>query len=391
MELSNLIHLMRRAEAGGELTIAFFGGSITQGSLATAPDKCYAANVFRWFQKSFPQTEFHYVNGGIGGTSSLFGCARIREDLLMYHPDFVVVDFSVNDVDDDGRVQEYFQESYEAVIRRILLQDPDTAVVILNNVFYDTGISADSLHNAIGDHYGVPHVNIRESAFYQDIRAGRLRREEISPDGLHPNDRGHRLVADEIIRLLERTHCLSAGQGVGLAEKPKRQNGDSIAELVRTSDGRNNGSAAGTFLPAPFTRNRYESSVRHTILNTDPELQGFLTDSSEKKGHLDFWKNGWIGRRAGDAIVFHLTCSCLSAQYRKTAVHGSPTARLVLDGDEEHAVILDGNFRETWGDCLYLQRVLDEQNPEEHEIRIEIIRDGTEAEKPFYLLSLITA
>ena len=99
---NRLIRCMKAARDGKELTIGFFGGSITQGSLSTKPELCYAYRVFQWWENTFPQAKFHYVNGGIGGTSSHFGAARVEKDLLMYQPDFVVVDFSVNDDEKDA-------------------------------------------------------------------------------------------------------------------------------------------------------------------------------------------------------------------------------------------------------------------------------------------------
>ena len=109
-DLTRLKSCMRRAEAGGELTLGFFGGSITQDSLATKHENCYAYRVFRWWEETFPKAEFHYVNGGIGGTTSHYGVAREVTDMLMYQPDFVVVDFSVND-----DPNEFFQETYESL------------------------------------------------------------------------------------------------------------------------------------------------------------------------------------------------------------------------------------------------------------------------------------
>lgn len=76
METANffrLKQLFRRAAAGEELTLGFFGGSITQGSLAIEPGNTYALRVYQWFVDTFPQAKFHYVNGGIGGTDSLYG------------------------------------------------------------------------------------------------------------------------------------------------------------------------------------------------------------------------------------------------------------------------------------------------------------------------------
>ena len=73
---SRIKKLMQRAAAGEEIHIGFLGGSITQGSLATAPENCYAALVYRWWEETFPQSHFSYINAGIGGTTSLFGAAR---------------------------------------------------------------------------------------------------------------------------------------------------------------------------------------------------------------------------------------------------------------------------------------------------------------------------
>ena len=44
---------MARAARGEELTIGFLGGSITQGSLASAEDKTYAYRVYRWWCDAF--------------------------------------------------------------------------------------------------------------------------------------------------------------------------------------------------------------------------------------------------------------------------------------------------------------------------------------------------
>lgn len=112
INLSRLKNCMARAQRGEELTIGFLGGSITQGSLATEHENTYAYRVFNWWKETFPNGEFHYVNGGIGGTTSHYGVSRAVTDVLMYQPDFVIVDFSVNDEPD-----EFFQETYEGVIR----------------------------------------------------------------------------------------------------------------------------------------------------------------------------------------------------------------------------------------------------------------------------------
>lgn len=120
IDYTRLKRCMQRARNGEELTIGFFGGSITQGCLASVHEKTYSYRVFEWWEKTFPKARFHYVNGGIGGTSSHFGVSRIVSDLLMYQPDIVVIDFSVNDGD-----EEIFQETFEGVIRKSLTWNSD--------------------------------------------------------------------------------------------------------------------------------------------------------------------------------------------------------------------------------------------------------------------------
>lgn len=72
------------------------------------------------------------------------------------------------------------------LLRRVLSWPSAPAVVLLCNIYYDTGLTAEDAHVEIGEHYGVPHVSIRDS-IYKDLHAGRYaRRELLSPDGLHP-------------------------------------------------------------------------------------------------------------------------------------------------------------------------------------------------------------
>lgn len=366
--MTRLKNLMKRAANGESLVIGFLGGSITQGSLSSTPKTCYAYLVYEWWKKSFPNAAFSFVNGGIGGTTSHYGGARAWKDVLRYRPDIVTVDFSVND-----DANEFFEETYEGTLRRLLAAPSSPAVVVLNNVFYDTGKNAQDYHNRIADHYGIPHVSIKDTV-YPDVESGKIVRADITPDNLHPNDKGHRLVADEICKLLDSIKAEVEEETIA---------GENI-------EGKSTKTEASVLLPAPLTENAYEYSRLIQIQDNEAILDGFLVDPIEKKGMLDIFKNGWTAAHTNDKISFEIECSCLAVQYRKSVQQPVPKAKAVIDGDEAHAVILDGNFTEDWGDCLYLEPLLHHAEKKVHRIEITIT-DAKDIVRPFYLVSLIVS
>ena len=366
--MTRLKNLMKRAANGESLVIGFLGGSITQGSLSSTPKTCYAYLVYEWWKKSFPNAAFSFVNGGIGGTTSHYGGARAWKDVLCYRPDIVTVDFSVND-----DANEFFEETYEGTIRRLLAAPSAPAVVVLNNVFYDTGKNAQNYHNRIADHYGIPHVSIKDTV-YPDVESGKIVRADITPDNLHPNDKGHRLVADEICKLLDSIKAEMEEETIA---------GENI-------EGKSTKTEASVLLPAPLTENAYEHSRLIQIQDNEAILDGFLVDPIEKKGMLDIFKNGWTAAHTNDKISFEIECSCLAVQYRKSVQQPVPKAKAVIDSDEAHAVILDGNFTEDWGDCLYLEPLLHHAEKKVHRIEI-IVTDAKDIVRPFYLVSLIVS
>lgn len=385
IDLTRIRECMRRADEGGELTIAFFGGSITQGCAASVHEKTYSYRVFEWWKRTFPKAEFRYVNAGIGGTTSHFGVSRIVPDLLMYQPDLAVIDFSVND-----EANVFFQETYEGVLRRILEWKSKPAALVLNNVFYDTGENVQQYHNAAADWYHVPHVSMRDT-LYRKVEAGEYAMEELTGDALHPNDQGHELVAEEIIvffrQVWEETRARERDVQEGNTQEAVSRKGDVQKEAAQEADAQKEDSP----LPPPMTENAYEFARRLTIREISPELAGFRADTEEKTGHLDLFKNGWIGKHPGDKIRFQVTASCIAVQYRKSVSKPALRAKLVLDGNRGEARILDGNFEEDWGDCLYLEPILHHGNHGKHSIELEILDDGEETAVPFYLVSLITA
>lgn len=346
--------VMERAAAGEKITLGFLGGSITQGSLSSTPETCYAYRVYEWWKKTYPQAEFTYVNAGIGGTTSQFGVARAESDLLCFQPDFVIVEFSVND---DST--EHFCETYEGLIRKIYGSQKAPAMLLVHNVRYDDGGNAQVQHGKVARHYHLPAVSM-QSTIYPRVVSGEIPNREITPDDLHPNDKGHELVASVITWFLEKVW------------KEREAEHDTAFEM-----------------PAPLTMNQYENSLRMRNDNCDPICEGFTADKEVQEHITQCFRKGWTASSKGAKISFAVAGTCIGIQYRKSVDKPAPIAQVIVDGDREHAVILDANFDEDWGDCLYLETIAEHIKNRIHQVEIEIIESHENDAVPFYLVSVI--
>ncbi|MCC8103802.1 MAG: SGNH/GDSL hydrolase family protein [Clostridiales bacterium] len=357
---ARLQNAMRRASGGGKLTIGFLGGSITQGALSGTPQTCYAYLVYSWWKENFQMADVSYVNAGIGATTSQFGAARVGEDLLSYKPDVVFLEFSVND---ESNV--HFLETYEGLVRRVLSDEAAPAVVLIYNVCYDNGASAQLMHAKVGRHYDLPSVSM-QSSIYPELLAGRIENRAITPDDLHPNDAGHELVASVITCYLE-----------------------TVREKLKESDGQ----AETTYiLPAPLTANTYEHSIRYNNKNgISVEVEGFAKDTREQNGITDIFKNGWEASAQGAHIVFSLEGTGVSVQFRRSVNQPAPIAEILVDDDPATRMILDANFDETWGDKLDLLTVTEHMPGETHRVEVRLIETHEDDAVPFYLNAILMA
>ncbi len=360
--LGRLKQKMRAAVAGEKLTIGFIGGSITQGAAATEDSLCYAARVAAWWVKRYPQAEIVYINAGIGATTSQFGAARVQEDLLVQKPDVVIIEFSVNDNDEAPYTRrELFRETYEGLVRKVYGASCSPAVVLVHNVRYSDGSSEEEMHAALGQYYQLPCVSIKHT-LYPLVRDGKIPACEVTPDGLHPNDEGHRLVAESICKFFE---WVSAECG---------ENEEACLLPLKT-----------------VTENHYENAMRMNNTVCSPVLNGFRADFSKQSGVRDVFKKGWYANEKNSSIVYHVTGSEIAVMYRKSVKQPAPVAVAVIDNDEVNAVVLDANFDEDWGDKAYMQTVAHHISNKPHtlEIRLTDVRDNNQV--PFYLINIIVS
>ncbi|MGN1148718.1 MAG: SGNH/GDSL hydrolase family protein [Lachnospiraceae bacterium] len=329
-DVSRIAAVMRKAMAGEKITVGVIGGSITQGSSATGQDKCYASLLKKWWEDTFPEAEIEFINAGVGGTSSYLGVHRVDEDLLSFEPDFVVVEFSVN----DGNTM-FYKKSYDNLVRRILLQDNMPAVMLLFMTMED-GTSAQENDSLIGFQYGLPMLSYK-NAVLQEIQDGNFTWKDISPDNVHPNNMGHAIVGELF--------------SVYLTDVYNRL--DTIEAEVTPFD-----------KPA-VTKEVYMDA---TILNSE-DIEPDKWGSYEVKDVNARFPGNWSTQTGEESIVFTVEAANIGIMYQKTIDGQSGQFEVYIDG--AYAMTLDADFSGGWGNYSETAEVFVSGEKAEHTIEIK--------------------
>ena len=199
--------IFQKIAAGKAINIGYFGGSITEGSGASDPEKTsWRALVQAWFETAYPEISFSQISAAIGGTGSDLGIYRCRNDLLRFAPDLVFVEFAANDY---NKAPEIVMQCGEGIVRQIYRHDPDCEIVFiltLTEPMYraiQAGNLPESLriYREIAGHYGIPVVDAG-ACFAETVDQGCCTWDALTIDSVHPNDFGYQMYADRIIAFL---------------------------------------------------------------------------------------------------------------------------------------------------------------------------------------------
>ncbi len=334
-DLTRLFHVFSKAQKGEKIVIGAIGGSITRASTKMPIEKRYANLVLNWWQKTFPQTQFELINAGIGATRSDYGAMRAQHDLLSAKPDFVIVEFATNDLD----TPEY-AESYEGLIRQILNAPQKPAVALLFMTRKD-GSNVQDAEIKIGEHYHLPMISYR-NAIWQEMKAGKLRWEQICPDEVHPNEYGHAIAAE----LINRT----------LSQAKKKFRAEKLSSVANSA--------------TPLYSNSFEFTSLfdgETLVPT--RNNGWSYDGSGKDN------KGWKSSIPGSVIEFEVTGTSIYLSFWK--ING-PMGKAKITIDGQNPVIFDSWFDQTWGGYREMEPIARNLNQGKHLVKIELLAEKNE-------------
>lgn len=200
---NGLPNFFAKAAAGGEMRIAYLGGSITQAN-------GWRVKTLAGIREKFPDTVFAEINAAVAGTGSDYGACRLLDHVLAHNPDLLFVEFRVNGGD---------LRSMEGLVRQTWMSNPKTDICFVYTVNQAMvgPLSAGrpppfgTVLETIANHYGIPSIDMGLEVLHQ-IDAGDMvfkankasgGKVVFAPDGTHPGDEGQVLYGKVILRSLD--------------------------------------------------------------------------------------------------------------------------------------------------------------------------------------------
>jgi lysophospholipase L1-like esterase len=239
-----LPNFFAKAAAGGDVRVAYLGGSIT-----AAPGwRVFSLDRLR---KDFPKARFSEISAAIGGTGSDLGAFRVGHDVIAHKPDLVFVEFAVNDA---GAAPEQILATMEGIVRQILRADASTDICFVYTVSEPLladlakGVfpRAASTMEAVADHYAIPSVHYGVEVSRRIADGSLVFKGEkpekldaaakpmlFSTDGVHPHvETGHRLYADVLAQALATMHAAATTAAPHAMPEPLRADNWEKAKMI---------------------------------------------------------------------------------------------------------------------------------------------------------------
>jgi len=201
--------------------VVALGESTTWGYSVSSKEKCWVNQVVSML-KEFQGSEIELINQGIGSNVLTPDCPayefsakpaaleRVDGDLIAYRPDLVFLSYGLND-SRGGTQPEVFRQAYQELVDRIRAAiDP---VIVLVNTYYMHEVLYDHCPHWEESSYDLTEVYnlvIEQFAKASDLILADVYAAEVGVDWIidqdhcHPNDLGHRLIANRVFEAIVR-------------------------------------------------------------------------------------------------------------------------------------------------------------------------------------------
>ena len=187
--------------------IVFIGDSISRGVGASSYGNRYTTLVTNFLNKQ--QYEFKEKNLAISGSTlvdqawpspNASAYPHVLGKVISAKPDIVIIQHGTNDNAVGCSLAQFFW-SYRQLVRTIKEKLPKTKIVCMTICpsWKAQNSNKEWLNRA---NIGIQEIAALENTLLAHTNFALKNRKELFPDGIHPNDKGHKIIAESIIKAL---------------------------------------------------------------------------------------------------------------------------------------------------------------------------------------------
>lgn len=185
-----------------------FGDSITDGY---GVSRGFVSFLTEWISIAFPELDLRIVNTGMSGDTSRGGLYRLGRDVLDHRPDLVTINFGVNDAF-SGISPGQFADNLREMAIRIRDIGCEKILMLSCEAIPEEWAERQVLPywdamRALAQETGCVYADVH-GKWVREVRAGRSESELIIPGDLHPNEEGHRLIAEAVFEAIKESGIL---------------------------------------------------------------------------------------------------------------------------------------------------------------------------------------
>jgi lysophospholipase L1-like esterase len=191
----------------GRLYVAF-GDSITDGY---GVSRGFVSFLGESIAKSHPGLSLSITNSGLSGDNTSDALYRLQRDVLDHHPDLVTINFGVNDAFSYVSVEK-FGSNLETMVKMIREGGCSRVVLVSSEVIPEP----DAEKQVLPYWEKMRQVAADTGSVYADangrwqrlLEAGTDQWTLIIPGDMHPNEKGHRIIAEAVYEAMEENGLL---------------------------------------------------------------------------------------------------------------------------------------------------------------------------------------
>ena len=319
----NLDNVLYKLQNEDEVSIAFYGGSITNMN-------GWRNKVMQYFQELFPNVKFNFINAGIPSLGSVPHSFRMNDDLFAIGDiDLLFLESAVNDKT-NGTPEKQQRSAFEGIIRQALKFNPSMNIITM--AFVDEDKIADyskglipkeiRVHDEISKHYNVPFINLAKEV------ADRINNNEFTWEfdfkDVHPATIGQEIYFSAIKTLLR--------------QQFKYKNIDQL----KTEK-----------LPAPLLDSNYENGI-YVAIDSTAIVKGFTTVNSWRADDKLPKREGFVdvpileGTSSGSELIFHFKGNAIGL----SVISGPDAGTIAYSIDDGEVQFYD--LHTQWSNSLHL-------------------------------------